>query len=247
MKRQPIDQTSNAAWDEDGDEDWDEDELLEGLDGFGDEDPYGDDHEAEEMPDEDREEGDDEGEMEVIWVQPGAAAGADGDEEADEGAERVYAERPNKSALKREMQSLQDLAERLLEQGPERLLPLRFSDKLMQALAEGRRLKVANARRRHLRYLARLLSQEDINAAEQFIAEIDARHATNTRQFHRLEQWRDRLLQEGDAALTELLREYPQADRQLVRQLMRNAQREQAQGKPPASARKLFKLLRALG
>lgn len=186
---------------------------------------------------------DEEGEMEVIWVQgapqPCAA------EESEE--EKVYAERPNKSALKREMLALQNLAERLLELSPERLQPLGFSEKLMQALAEGRRLKIANARRRHLRFLARLLSQEDAAGAEQFIVEIDARHATNTRYFHQLEQWRDRLIDEGDGALEELLEEYPSADRQQLRQLIRNARQERDRAKPPASARKLFKLLRSLG
>ncbi len=182
----------------------------------------------------------DEGDMEVIWV--GGAAEVD---EAQE-QEPVYAERPNKSALKREMVSLQKLAERLLEFSPERLSPLGFSGKLMDALAEGRRLKVANARRRHLRYLARLLSQEDGAAAEQFILDIDAKHAASTRQFHQLEQWRDRLIEEGDAAIEALLQAYPDADRQQLRQLIRNARRERDQGKPPAAARKLFKWLRGL-
>ncbi|MBF0255344.1 MAG: DUF615 domain-containing protein [Gammaproteobacteria bacterium] len=181
--------------------------------------------------------------MEVIWVGPGAA---EADEDQAPEAERVYAERPNKSAIKREMQSLQKLGERLLELSPERLQPLGLSEKLMLALAEGRRLKAANARRRHLRFLAKLLTQEDSQAAEQFIADIDARHAAGTRQFHQLEHWRDRLIDEGDEALADLLAEYPQADRQQLRQLMRNARQERDQAKPPASARKLFKMLRGL-
>jgi ribosome-associated protein len=251
MKQQPIDQDKPQPWKENWEENWEEDGDEEGDEEWGEDDALGemaweDDEDADQPApfDEDQDDLDDEGDMEVIWVQGGTAAAGHAD--ADEDSERVYAERPNKSALKREMQALQDLGERLLEFSPERLLPLQFSDKLMQALAEGRRLKVANARRRHLRYLARLLGQEDSSAAEQFIAEIDARHASNTRQFHQLEQWRDRLILEGDAALAELLQAYPEADRQQLRQLIRNAQREQAQDKPPASARKLFKLLRAL-
>lgn len=38
--------------------------------------------------------------------------------------------------------------------------------------------------------------------------------------------------------------EYPSLDRQLLRQLIRNARRERDADKPPASARKLFRLLR---
>ena len=35
--------------------------------------------------------------------------------------------------------------------------------------------------------------------------------------------WRERLLEDGDEALAELLDQHPAADRQLVRQLVRNA------------------------
>lgn len=160
--------------------------------------------------------------------------------------ERVYAERPNKSALKREMVVLQKLADRLLGFSEERLAALAFSEKTTLAMAEGRRLKKPDARRRHLRYLAKLLSKEDVSAAETFIENIDAKHATNTRHFHQLEQWRDHLIDEGDQALADLLQEKPDADRQQLRQLIRTAKKEREQEKPPAAARKLFKLLRSL-
>jgi len=75
----------------------------------------------------------------------------------------------------------------------------------------------------------------------------DARlQAEARRDFHRLEAWRDRLLAEGDAALPELLAEFPGADRQQLRQLIRNAHRERAAQKPPRAARLLFRYLREL-
>jgi ribosome-associated protein len=160
--------------------------------------------------------------------------------------EPIYAERPNKSALKRELASLQQLADRLLGFSEERLASLAFSEKTTLALAEGRRLKKPDARRRHLRYLAKLLSMENVTAAEAFIENIDAKHATNTRHFHQLELWRDRLIDEGDQALAVLLQEKPDADRQQLRQLIRTAKNEREREKPPAAARKLFKLLRSL-
>jgi len=165
----------------------------------------------------------------------------EGDEE-----ERVYAERPNKTALKREMVALQKLAERLLEFSEARLKPLGISEKTTLALAEGRRLKKPDARRRHLRYLAKLMAGEDTEPMTAFIDAIDGKHAANTRHFHQLEQWRDRLIDEGDKALAEFLREHPDADRQQLRQLIRAAKKEREQEKPPAAARKLFKLLRTL-
>ena len=63
---------------------------------------------------------------------------------------------------------------------------------------------------------------------------------------HRAERWRDRLLDEGDDALAELLDTCPQADRQQLRQLLRNTTEERARNKPPRAYRQLFRTLRDL-
>lgn len=160
--------------------------------------------------------------------------------------EKQYAERPNKTALKKELVELQKLAGRLLEFSESRLKSLGISDKTTLALAEGRRLKKPDAIRRHKRYLAKLLSGEDTEPMTAFIDTIDGKHAANTHHFHQLELWRDRLIDEGDKALADFLQERPDADRQQLRQLIRKAEKERDQEKPPATARKLFKLLRTL-
>jgi hypothetical protein len=63
---------------------------------------------------------------------------------------------------------------------------------------------------------------------------------------HRVEDWRERLLAEGDKALAALLDDYPQADRQQLRTLVRNAQAEKAKNKPPRAYREIYQVLRAL-
>jgi ribosome-associated protein len=143
------------------------------------------------------------------------------------------------------MLQLQKMADRLLGFDPTRLLSLNLADKTLEALVEGRRLKARDARRRHLRYLAKLLVHENVAAINDFIEQVDNPHQAGVATFHQLEVWRDRLLAEGDAALTDYLNEYPRADRQQVRLLVRTAQQEAAKGKPPAAYRKLFKVLRA--
>lgn len=193
------------------------------------------------LEEEDQDDGDEgEGGMEVIYVGPGRPEAGEASEE------RVYAVRPNKTALKREMVALQKLADRLLTFSEQRLEPLGLSERTTLALAEGRRIKALDARRRQQRFLAKLLSKEDLEPVERFLDEIDGKNAAGNRHFHELEQWRDRLIDEGDGALEELLEEQPEADRQQLRQLIRAAKREREQGKPPAAARKLFKFLRGL-
>ena len=70
-------------------------------------------------------------------------------------------------------------------------------------------------------------------------------HQEENAHFHRLEKLRERLLQD-DAALSDYLRDHPEADSQQMRTLIRNARKETAAAKPPKSSRELFKLLRDL-
>lgn len=60
------------------------------------------------------------------------------------------------------------------------------------------------------------------------------------------EHWRKRLLRDGDTALDELLVEFPDADRQILRQRIRQAAKEQAAAKPGKAFKALFADLRAL-
>jgi ribosome-associated protein len=53
------------------------------------------------------------------------------------------------------------------------------------------------------------------------------------------------LLKEDDA-LSEFMRQYPHADSQQLRALIRNGHREEAANKPPKSSREIFKLLREI-
>ena len=53
-------------------------------------------------------------------------------------------------------------------------------------------------------------------------------------------------LVEGDVALSELLDTHPDADRQRLRQLVRNCAEERARNKPPHAFRELFREVRQL-
>jgi ribosome-associated protein len=162
------------------------------------------------------------------------------DHENDEFAE----ERPSKSQVKREMQHLQALGEQLTRLPADALDAFPVGNDLRAAIAEHRRLKGREALRRHLQYIGRLMRGEDAAAIEQALEAARSGGMEEKRRLHLTEQWRDRLLQQGDDALADFLGEHPGADRQHLRQLLRSAAQEQARGKPPAAARKLFKYLR---
>ena len=153
-------------------------------------------------------------------------------------------ESPIKSQIKREMQALQDLGERLVGLSPQVWDKFPLGPELRDALEESRRIKGHNAMRRHIRRLGKLLREEDTEQVALLFRQFDHDHAQQTRHQHLLERWRERLLNEGDQALQELLLLCPTADRQQLRQLIRSGQKEREMAKPPTAQRKLFRYLR---
>jgi len=95
-----------------------------------------------------------------------------------------------------------------------------------------------------MQYVGKLMRREDLDAIRAVFDEMDQETRRRDLAFHRLEQWRDRLIDEGDAAAKAFIAEFPAVDRQALRQLIRNARREREQGKPPTNARRLFRLIR---
>ena len=153
----------------------------------------------------------------------------------------------SKSEIKREMHALKDMGARLMVMKPSMLDKLPLNERLRNALDESKRIKSHNARKRHLGFIGKLMQDQDIEPIEQFLARLDSSSEEYNRHFHQLERWRDRLIAEGQPALTEYLDKFPAADHQHIRQLVRNAKKEAELEKPPAAARKLFKYLREVG
>lgn len=161
----------------------------------------------------------------------------------DDDEEIIYV---SKSQLKRESHALQELGEELVELPAAKLEKIPLPEELAEAVALARRIKARGGRKRQLQYIGKLMRKLDEEPIRLAMSQLKSESARETAQLHQLEQWRDRLVAEGDAALAELLEQQPQADRQHLRQLVRNAQREIKQNKPPKSARELFRYLRTL-
>ncbi len=155
-------------------------------------------------------------------------------------------EQVSRSEIKRQMLALQALGERLLKLKPAQWETFGFSEVMMDALRESQRIKSHNAMRRHIRRLGKLLNKEDTEKVEALFQRLDDQAMQDNRRFHRIEQWRDRLINGDDKTLSELLDICPNIDIQHVRQLIRSSKKERELTKPPAAQRKLFKYLKEL-
>ncbi|MBJ7574291.1 ribosome biogenesis factor YjgA [Luteimonas sp. MC1828] len=156
----------------------------------------------------------------------------------------------SRSAQRREALDVLALAQQLVALDPGRLDKLPLGDDLPEFIERARRITSHIARKREIAFLAKQLRREDDEALDAIrdALEVDGEAARiDAARLHRAEDWRERLLgDDGDAALAALLEEFPGADRQRLRQLVRNALAERKANKPPRAFRELFREVRAL-
>jgi ribosome-associated protein len=153
--------------------------------------------------------------------------------------------RPSKSQLKRDMQALQALGEQLVALSRERLARIDLPEDLRDAVRDAQRFTKHEARRRQLQYIGRLMRDVDPAPIQAVLDEINGVSAAANARQHALERLRAQLL-DDEAVLGDIARQHPGADLQHLRQLRRNALKEQAEHKPPRAFRELFRALRAL-
>jgi ribosome-associated protein len=142
-----------------------------------------------------------------------------------------------------------DLSQRLLDQG-------HLNDKLMDAVAEAKRITNFEGRRRQMQFIGKLmrkLDEEDIEAIREALRAQHSGSAKETLALHQAEHWRDRLLQSDDA-VAEWMAAYPATDSQQLRAMVRQARKDntadkttESQGLAPRqgrSYREIFQLVK---
>jgi ribosome-associated protein len=152
----------------------------------------------------------------------------------------------SKTRKKREMHELQALGTALVDLPDAQLEKVEMPDKLRDAVLEAKRIKSHEARRRQMQYIGRLMRDVDAAPLRAQVAAVEGHSAQANARHRRLEAWRERLLAD-DAALTEFAGEFPAADLQALRTQIRNARKEQKEGKPPRAFREIFRILKSIG
>jgi ribosome-associated protein len=166
-------------------------------------------------------------------------------------AEDAFGEdsRPSKSARKRHMHGLQDLGQELTELPASRVAALALPEPLRDALAEYRRIRSHEGRRRQMQLIGKLMRQADEAPIREAVAAFKLGSATETLALHHAERWREELLASDDA-VTRWINGYPATDAQQLRSLVRAARKDAKAVLPEGevrhgrSYRELFQLIK---
>lgn len=159
----------------------------------------------------------------------------------------------SKTKRKKQMHDLQDFGELLLELPPATLKKLPLDERLTLAVADWKKMKSWEAKRRHLQYIGRVLREGNGEEVREAYEEI-----TDPSRVTRIERLRDALVA-GDDAVQAFIADHTDIDVTHFRQLVRNARKEREElakaleagvpaGNIPKSAnyQKLFQLLKEL-
>ncbi len=164
------------------------------------------------------------------------------DEETQE-----FGERPSKSARKREASAAQDLGTRLIALKESELAALDLPEKLFDAILLAKRITARGGLARQRQYIGKLMRDIDTAPVESALKARSHNAAFESEKHKRLEAWRTRLLEEGTAALDELMTRCPAADRKSLQALVQKATTARVDsGSREAASRELFRTLRGL-
>ena len=134
----------------------------------------------------------------------------------------------SRTDLKRESDELQDLGKELLSLRADLFESVGLPEKLVDALAEAKRITNFEGKRRQMQYVGKIMRKLEpalVQAARQALEEQHKGSATEKLQLHLVEQWRDRLIADDDS-LAPWMAEHPDTDTQQLRALIRQARKD---------------------
>jgi len=151
----------------------------------------------------------------------------------------------SKSEKKRQAEDMQVIARALMKLSDNQRKKIPMTDDLQDAITLA--LKINNTKegyRRQMQLVAKILRNNEVEAIKEAMGEFDLRHKRSDVAAMKLELIRDAMLKKGDAAVNDFVTDHPHADRQKLRQLIRQANKEAKSEKPAKSSKELFQYIK---
>ena len=151
----------------------------------------------------------------------------------------------SKTELKKDSKKIQDFGRKISQLTIKNIEIFNFSSKTYEAIIDLKNLKSNSAKKRQVQYVGKLLRETDLTYAFLIMKQLKVSSQKEIQKNHTIEKWRDKLLSSADS-ITEFFDEYPNINRQSLRQTIANAQKEKQEKKPPKYSRQLFRLIKEI-
>ncbi|MCP4690940.1 MAG: DUF615 domain-containing protein [Desulfobacterales bacterium] len=152
----------------------------------------------------------------------------------------------SRTKKKKEAEHLQLLGEKLVKLPAEQLEEMALPGEIHKAVIFAKTIKKHGALRRQMQYIGKLMRNFDVEPIQEALHHIELGSYEKALAFKELERWRDELVAGNKALIEEILTKCPDADRQQLSQLARNAAKEKLKDKPPKASRSLFRYLKKI-
>ncbi|GBD96650.1 MAG TPA: DUF615 domain-containing protein [Nitrospirae bacterium] len=152
-------------------------------------------------------------------------------------------EEKSKTQRKKEAQSLQVLGEKLVKLSIEQIKEIDLPVEIYDAVKFAKTIKKHGAIKRQMQYIGTVMRKYDPEPIREALDNIEHGNYKKAMAFKEIEEWRDELIAGNKMLMEEILEKCPDADRQQLTQLVRNAIREMENNKPPRASRTLFHYL----
>ncbi|MDI1351655.1 MAG: ribosome biogenesis factor YjgA [bacterium] len=154
-------------------------------------------------------------------------------------------EQVSKSEKKRQADELQKVGVKLIEFSLSKLNSLPLPDNLHKAIVDAKSIKSNGAKRRQAQLIGKLMRAADFETILAAYEQILDEDSALTANFHEVEVWRDKLINQGKETLTEFITLYQPEEVQQLRQLIKKAIDDVQKEKNSGAAKALFRYLRS--
>lgn len=156
---------------------------------------------------------------------------------------RIMPEKPSRTQKKKEAEALQEYGVKLVKLRDDQINAIALPEEILHAVRFAKTLQ-HGALRRQLQYIGTLMRKHNVASIQEILDNTEASQRKISRSTKEIERWRDSLLAGSDAVIKDIAGKCPDADLQYISELVQKAGAEREAGRPPRSARILFRYLK---
>ncbi|QYK01815.1 ribosome biogenesis factor YjgA [Shewanella psychrotolerans] len=153
----------------------------------------------------------------------------------------------SRAEAKREIAVYQELGKQLVSLSKSQINKLELDELLYDNVLKAKTIRInTEAYRRHLQYIGKIMRNVDIEQLQTDLKNVLNQNRNESSKLNVAEKTKDQLLTGGDDAIQALIEQHPKLERQKLRQLVRQANKELAKkpDEPSKSATELVKYIR---
>lgn len=151
----------------------------------------------------------------------------------------------SRSELKRQAEDYHELGRTIMALSDSQRSKLAMSEELAAACALANRIRhTKEGFRRQMQLVAKVIRNSDVDEIRKSMEQFKNRDKRADIEAAKIEKLRERMIKNGDSEINNFLEAHASADRQKLRQLVRQAAKEHKAEKPAKGFKALFKYLK---